>query len=102
MKGVPYREGVGSLMHGVSITSSYMHNPGRVHWEVVRRIFRYYTFPIKSTGGVTRNLFYLFDISAAAEFLRDTSKFSAFERMFSFCLHFLGRLGDAYFECTFV
>lgn len=96
MKEAPYREGVGSFMHGVSITSIYMHNPGRVHWEAVRSIFRYCTFPIKSTGGATRNLFYLFDISAAAKFLRETWKFSAFERVFPFCLHFLGRLGDAY------
>jgi hypothetical protein len=43
-------------------------------------------FFIQSTGGVTRDPFYLFDISAAAEFLRDTSKISAFEpKIFPFC-----------------
>jgi hypothetical protein len=35
--------------------------------------------PPKSTGGVTRDPFYLFDISAAAKFLCDTLKISAFE-----------------------
>jgi hypothetical protein len=42
----------------------------------------------KSTGGVTRDPFYLFDISAAAEFSRDTSKISAFELKFSSFLLF--------------
>jgi hypothetical protein len=39
----------------------------------------YCTFSFKSTGGVMRDPFYLFDISAVTEFLRDTSKISAFE-----------------------
>jgi hypothetical protein len=39
----------------------------------------YWTISFKSTGGVMRDPFYLFDISAAAEFLLDTSKISAFE-----------------------
>jgi hypothetical protein len=39
----------------------------------------YCTISFKLTGGVTRDPFYLFDISAAADFLRDTSKISAFE-----------------------
>jgi hypothetical protein len=43
------------------------------------RVWDYWTISFKSTGGVTRDPFYLFDISAAAEFLRDTSKISAFE-----------------------
>jgi hypothetical protein len=47
---------------------------------------QYCTFSFKSTGGVMRDPFYLFDILAAAEFLRDTSKISSF-------LHFLGSLG---------
>jgi hypothetical protein len=41
-----------------------------------------------------RNPFYLFDISAAADFLCDTSKFSAFEPKFVFfAFFFLGNLG---------
>jgi hypothetical protein len=52
----------------------------------------YCTFSFKSTGGVTRDPFYLFDISAAAEFLRDTPKISAFEPKISSFLHFLGSL----------
>jgi hypothetical protein len=42
----------------------------------------YWTISFKSTWGVTRDPFYLFDISATAEFLRDTSKISAFESKF--------------------
>jgi hypothetical protein len=45
---------------------------------------------IKSTGGVMRDPFYPFDILAAAEFLRDTSKISTFEPKLSSFLHFLG------------
>jgi hypothetical protein len=41
-----------------------------------RSVGMYCTFSFKSTGGVTRDPFYLFDNSAAAEFLRDTSKIS--------------------------
>jgi hypothetical protein len=44
---------------------------------------KYWTISFKSTGGVTRDPFYLFDILAAAEFLRDTSKISAFEPQIS-------------------
>jgi hypothetical protein len=46
----------------------------------------YCTFSFKSTGGVTRDPFYLFDISAAAEFLHDTPKISSF-------LNFLSSFG---------
>jgi hypothetical protein len=54
---------------------------------------KYCTFSFKSTGGVTRDPFYLFDISAAAEFLCDTFKISAFELKISSFLHFWGSLG---------
>jgi hypothetical protein len=47
----------------------------------------------KSTGGVTRDPFYLFNISAVAEFLSETPKISAFEPKISSFLHFLGSLG---------
>jgi hypothetical protein len=58
----------------------------------IKNLLRYCTFSFKSTGGVTRDLFYLFDILAAAEFLRDTSKISTFEPKISSFLHFLGSL----------
>jgi hypothetical protein len=57
---------------------------------------KYCTISFKSTGGVTRDPFYLFDISAAAKSLRDTLKISAFEPEFLSFLpffFFLGNLG---------
>jgi len=52
MRDVPYREAIGSLMYAalgsrpdimfsVSFLSQFMQNPGRPHWDAVRRIFRY-------------------------------------------------------------
>ncbi|GJT19276.1 hypothetical protein Tco_0877982 [Tanacetum coccineum] len=52
MSRVPYSSAVGSLMyamvctrpdlaHAVSVVSRYMHNPGKIHWEVVKCIIRY-------------------------------------------------------------
>ena len=52
MKNVPYREAVGSLMYAAmgtrpdiafatSTVSQFSENPGWVHWEAVKRIFRY-------------------------------------------------------------
>ena len=52
MAVVPYREAVGSLMYlavgtrpdisaAVGIAARYMANPGRQHWQAVKRIFRY-------------------------------------------------------------
>ncbi|CDO70350.1 hypothetical protein BN946_scf184755.g4 [Trametes cinnabarina] len=52
MRDVPYREAVGSLMYAslgtrpdityaVSILSRFSDNPGRAHWNAVRRVFRY-------------------------------------------------------------
>ena len=52
MKNVPYREAVGSLMYAamgtrpdiafaVSTVAQFSENPGWVHWEAVKRIFRY-------------------------------------------------------------
>ena len=52
MKTVPYREAIGSLMYAsvatcpdisfaVSALSQFLDNPGRAHWEAVKRILRY-------------------------------------------------------------
>ena len=52
MRKVPYREAVGSLMyasvatrpdisHAVSTLSRFLNNPGPIHWEAVKRVFRY-------------------------------------------------------------
>jgi hypothetical protein len=52
MKSVPYREAVGSLMYAAmgtrpdiafatSTVAQFCENPGWVHWEAVKRIFRY-------------------------------------------------------------
>nr|GEW19632.1 retrovirus-related Pol polyprotein from transposon TNT 1-94 [Tanacetum cinerariifolium] len=59
MSRVPYSSAVGSLMytmvctrldlaHAVSVVSRYMHNPGKVHWEVVKCILRY----LKGTSNI--------------------------------------------------
>lgn len=59
MSRVPYASTVGSLMfamictrpdiaHAVGVVSRYMANPGREHWNVVKRILRY----IKGTSSV--------------------------------------------------
>ena len=52
MRNVPYREAVGSLQYAsmgtrpdityaVSVLSRFLENPGRAHWEVCKRVFRY-------------------------------------------------------------
>lgn len=52
MRKVPYREAIGSLMYcavatrpdiafSVSLLAQFMENPGRTHWEAVKRVFRY-------------------------------------------------------------
>jgi hypothetical protein len=49
MKSVPYVPVVGSLMyamvttpaHAVGVVTRFMHNPGRLHWNIVKHIFRY-------------------------------------------------------------
>ncbi|KAJ3503727.1 hypothetical protein NLJ89_g8305 [Agrocybe chaxingu] len=52
MRNIPYREAIGSLMYAaigtrpdiafaVSTLSQFLENPGHVHWEAVKRIFRY-------------------------------------------------------------
>lgn len=52
MSRVPYQSAVGSLMYAmvctrldiaqaVGVLSRYMSNPGRVHWDAVKRVFRY-------------------------------------------------------------
>ena len=52
MARIPYHEAIGSLIYcavathpdiafPTSLLAQYMENPGRVHWEGVKRIFRY-------------------------------------------------------------
>jgi hypothetical protein len=52
MAKVPYREAIGSLMYAsvatrpditfaISYLSQFLENPGRVHWEAVKRVLRY-------------------------------------------------------------
>jgi hypothetical protein len=52
MRNIPYREAVGSLMYlalatrpdiayAVGVVSSFSNNPGIVHWEAVKRVFKY-------------------------------------------------------------
>jgi hypothetical protein len=52
MSRVPYQSAIGSLMYAmvctrpdiaqvVGVFSKYMYNPGRGHWDVVKRVFRY-------------------------------------------------------------
>ena len=52
MKSIPYREAVGSLMYAAmgtrpdivfatSTVAQFSENPGWIHWEAVKRIFRY-------------------------------------------------------------
>ena len=52
MENVPYRQAVGSLMYlmvstrpdlaaAVGIVSRYFNNPGKKHWETVKKVFRY-------------------------------------------------------------
>ncbi len=52
MKKVPYRAAVGSLMYAavgtrpdiafaVGLLAQFLENPGQVHWEAVKRVFRY-------------------------------------------------------------
>ena len=68
MKTVPYREAIGSLMYAsvatrpdisfaVSTLSRFLDNPGRIHWEAVKRIFRYLsgTRDLELTYGVERH-----------------------------------------------
>ena len=52
MKRVPYKEGIGSLLYAAlatrpdiafasSILGQFAQNPGRIHWEALKRIMRY-------------------------------------------------------------
>jgi len=52
MRRVPYQSAVRSLMYAivctrpnisqvVGVLSKYMSNPGRVHWDAIKRVFRY-------------------------------------------------------------
>jgi len=52
MRNIPYREAIGSLMYAsqatrpdisfaVTLLSKFSDNPGRPHWEAVKRVFRY-------------------------------------------------------------
>ena len=66
MTKIPYRKAIGSLIYcavatcpdiafSMSLLAQYMENPGKVHWEAVKRIFRYLsgTKDWKLTYGVT-------------------------------------------------
>jgi hypothetical protein len=52
MRNVPYHQAVGSLMwaavvtrpdiaFAVSLLSQFMENPGKTHWEAIKRVFKY-------------------------------------------------------------
>jgi hypothetical protein len=52
MGDVPYQRGIGSLMYAttstcpdiafpITILSQFMHNPGQIHWEVVKDVICY-------------------------------------------------------------
>ena len=52
MRRIPYREALGSLMYcavatrpdiafPVGLLSQFVENPGRIHWEAVKRVYRY-------------------------------------------------------------
>lgn len=52
MENIPYQEAVGSLMYAaqvsrpdicfaLSVVSRFNHNPSKIHWQAVKRIFRY-------------------------------------------------------------
>jgi hypothetical protein len=81
MKKVPYREAIGSLMYAAigtrpdiafatSILAQFAENPGNIHWEGVKRVFRY----LKGTkgmalvyGGVRRGLEGFTDADGASQ-----------------------------------
>jgi hypothetical protein len=63
MGDIPYQRGIGSLMYAatstcpditfpIMILSQFMHNPGRIHWEVVKDVIRY----LKGTADLTLTL----------------------------------------------
>ena len=52
MTKIPYRQAIGSLMwatvatrpdiaFAVSVLSQFLENPGRIHWEAIKRVIRY-------------------------------------------------------------
>ena len=68
MNKIPYREAIGSLNYcaiathpniafSVSLLAQFMENPGRMHWEGVKQIFRYLLGmkDWKLTYGITNN-----------------------------------------------
>ena len=68
MKKIPYRQAIGSLMwtavatrpdiaFSVSLLSQFLENPGRTHWNAVKRVFQYLkgTRNNKLTYGVNNN-----------------------------------------------
>ena len=81
MHAVPYREAVGSLnwaavgtrpdiVFVVGVLLQYLENPGRVHWEVAKRVFRYLqgTKDWKLTyRGVTRGIIAFTDMEGASQ-----------------------------------
>ena len=81
MKNVPYREAVGSLMYAAmgtrpdiafatSTVAQFSDNPGWVHWEAVKRIFRYLlgTKKLKLVyGGEERGLVGYVDVDGVSQ-----------------------------------
>jgi hypothetical protein len=81
MGKVPYREAIGSLMYAsvatrpditfaVSTLSQFLENPGRAHWEVVKRVMRYLsqTHDYELTyGGESHNLIGYTDADGASQ-----------------------------------
>jgi hypothetical protein len=81
MKNVPYREAIGSLMYAAmgtrpdiafatSTVAQFCDNPGWVHWEAVKRIFRYLlgTKKLELTyGGDQRGLVGYVDADGASQ-----------------------------------
>ena len=41
MSHVLYASAVGSLMYAMGVLSRYMSKPGKEHWTIVNRVFRY-------------------------------------------------------------
>ena len=81
MSVVPYRESVGSLSWAavgtqpdivfvVGMLSQYLENPGRAHWEAVKRVFCYLqgTKEWKLTyGGATRGIVGFMDADGVSQ-----------------------------------
>jgi hypothetical protein len=81
MRKVPYREAIGSLMYvaiamrpdisfAVSCLSQFLKNPGEVHWQAVKQVFRYLTGmrdQVLTYGTEQRNLHGYTDADGASQ-----------------------------------